>query len=1177
MSAATDRNLLFGVLAMKLGFVPRDGLVAAMDAWAASPDRSLGELLVERGELGEGERPLLEMAVDKHLAKHGDAGRSVVALGAQSDVRLVAESVKNSNLQSHFSTLDTTTAHAGDTRAGERIGQPSSAEGRFQILREHAHGGLGKVFVARDGELGRDVALKEIDPRYCEDEDIRARFVLEAEITGSLEHPGIVPVYGLGRHEDGRPFYAMRFIRGESLMDAIKAYHENGTSNRNVSSARLAMRRLLSVFVDVCNAVAYAHSRGVIHRDLKPENVMLGPYGETLLVDWGLAKLVDRDQPAPKDEPESQDAAAPLSTLRPAPVDGSHPTQLGTVIGTPPYMSPEQAAGLVDQLGPASDIYGLGAMLYALLTGRVPFQGKEAADILADVVAGRITPPRKTCPDVPKALEAICLKAMALDPDRRYDSAIDLAADIEGYLADEPVTAWKEPFRLRAARWMRRHRTLVTGAAAATVVAVAALSVSVALLTAANDRERAAAQLAQANELTAQRKTEEAAGNLKLARQAIEQYMTQVSEDPRLKVHNLDTLRRDLLKTAREFYEKLVQQEPDKPDLRADWAAAHVRLATITAETGSMPQAVKLAETAEAIYQDLRRKHPDNGAFLTGLAKTRVRLGMFYKMTGQEEDAKSQFKTAVAEADRLAEGGCQLPDVGAIRADARYQLARFAFQANQHDEAQALLKEAIDIRQRLVEAEPEETMHKSHSGEDYRLLGVSYQSCERYEEAMAAITKAADIHGELVAADRVMPRHLSDLALACECLAMLGDKMSKAGGANDSAAWDPTSVPDAFRKALAIRKTLADEHPEVWQYEHELARSHMLLALHHYRQSKLPESEKDFDAANKIFARLAEQHPRIPLLRSSLGSTLWHLAYIARCDGRNDEAIATMQKAADTHRELAADFREEPKYEQWSAALHFHLANWHAEDNRTDKAQAAYEQAQRAARNLVRNHPKVAKYRVELARVCLALGNLAWGRNEPDAAIDLYGQVVDAIQKPPSAIDAHAPARQITVTAHWNIAKAHLHARQYPQAFANWEQARKLDAESEQQANRLLLGFWGIMLLARMGENDRARQVVNEMADTTNADGNYLLTLAIMCGNHCVSASKDASLKPEERAAVVDQLAEAVLVFLQRAKATGLFDDPAKAKMARQMAALPPFIDRQEIQQFVKGLPEEEP
>ena len=185
--------------------------------------------------------------------------------------------------------------HDSQADGGWSLGATTSTGTRFHVLRLHAQGGIGKVSVAYDAELQREVALKQIKPERADDADSRNRFLQEAEVTGRLEHPGIVPVYALGVDDHGRPFYAMRFVRGTSLDEAIRRYHQADTGVRRSSRAcALELRQLLDRFADVCHTVAYAHSRGVLHRDLKPANIMLGPFNESLVVDWGLAKVFDR-------------------------------------------------------------------------------------------------------------------------------------------------------------------------------------------------------------------------------------------------------------------------------------------------------------------------------------------------------------------------------------------------------------------------------------------------------------------------------------------------------------------------------------------------------------------------------------------------------------------------------------------------------------------------------------------------------------------------------------------------------------------------------------------------------------------------------------------------------------------------------------------------------------------
>jgi serine/threonine protein kinase len=309
-----------------------------------------------------------------------------------------------------------------------------------------------------DGELHREVALKQILDQHADDPTSRARFLLEAEITGGLEHPGIVPVYGLGAYPDGRPYYAMRFIRGESLKEAIAAFHADDSLRGDPGRRSVGLLKLLRRFLAVCDAIDYAHSRGILHRDLKPSNVVLGKHGETLVIDWGLAKAVGRTEPV---------VASDERTLVPSSASGWAETLPGSALGTPAYMSPEQAGGDIEHLGPRSDVYSLGATLYCLLTGRPPVEGDDVGELLRAVQWGDFLPPRRLDPALDPALEAVCLEAMALRPEDRYASPRALAEDIEHWMAEEPVSAWREPWTRRARRWERRHRTAVMAATSA--------------------------------------------------------------------------------------------------------------------------------------------------------------------------------------------------------------------------------------------------------------------------------------------------------------------------------------------------------------------------------------------------------------------------------------------------------------------------------------------------------------------------------------------------------------------------------------------------------------------------------------------------------------------------------------------------------------------------------------
>ncbi len=530
---AADRNLLFGILAVQMDFVGRDELIAAMNDWVLAKHRPLGEILVERGALTVARRALLEGLVAEHLCQHGNSpARSLAALGPSADLaaRETLRQVDDPDVQASLSRVPEAQETVGDP--GRTVAHPGGERARFRVLRAHAKGGLGEVFVARDDGLNRRVALKEIQARYADDPGSRRRFLQEAEVTGGLEHPGVVPVYELGRHPDGRPYYAMRFVEGEDLRQAIERFHAPDRPGRD-AERRLTFRELLGRFVHVCQTVAFAHSKGVLHRDLKPANIMLGKYGETLVVDWGLAKSAG-----------TKDAAAPAeeTVLPPRPADDATPTRAGSALGTPAYMSPEQAARRPDQMGPASDIYSLGATLYSLLTGKAPVEGADIAEVRRRVQAGAIVPPRQAKPGTPAALDAVCRKAMALRPEDRYASALDLAADVERWLADEPVGAYREPWPARAGRWVRRHRTPVAGAAAAVVVSLLLGGAGLVWQQREQARRRAGAEAALARVVELQGRERWAE-----ARAALEQ-----AED-RLGAGGPDELRRRLEATRRDL------------------------------------------------------------------------------------------------------------------------------------------------------------------------------------------------------------------------------------------------------------------------------------------------------------------------------------------------------------------------------------------------------------------------------------------------------------------------------------------------------------------------------------------------------------------------------------------------------------------------------------------------
>ena len=362
----------------------------------------------------------------------------------------------------------------------EDQGTPLHVQAKLTQLSFHAKGGLGAVYVANDESLHRDVAVKFIHHNLVGDAESEQRFEVEAEVTGRLEHPGVVPLYGIGKSDEGRSFYTMRFIDGQSLDQAIREFYQGKTAGMEKAKAHWQWRQLLRNFVSVCNTIAYAHNRGIVHRDIKPDNVMLGRYDETIVVDWGLAMPVLRDD-------RFRQSGERTLHVRAASESGS---SSGSRAGTPSYMSPEQHSGL--DAAPASDIYSLGVVLYKILTGTTPLANRNIIELRQRTLTGQLPKPREKHAQVPRPLEAVCLKALALQPAERYATAKELAEDVERYLADEPVEAYREPFMVKVARWARRNRVPVQiGVGAISVVALITMLASIWLAQLANSEMRA--------------------------------------------------------------------------------------------------------------------------------------------------------------------------------------------------------------------------------------------------------------------------------------------------------------------------------------------------------------------------------------------------------------------------------------------------------------------------------------------------------------------------------------------------------------------------------------------------------------------------------------------------------------------------------------------------------------
>lgn len=903
------RNLLYGILGLQINLISEDQLLIAFRELTSPSAKETTMRGIFKTKFGIKDELLqaLDTLVDDHLEKHdGDSNASL------SSISLVTEGLHHDltdaipDLGSILSISQNQSISPVELTVSATVGQPSS-DGRFQILRDHARGGLGEVFVALDQELDREVALKKIRGEL-DSPDQRERFLREAEVTGKLEHPGIVPVYGIGTDANNRPFYVMRFIRGKSLRDAIKHFHRDGyTSDReqDESGRNKEFRKLLNCFVDSCNAISYAHSRGVLHRDIKPSNIMMGKFGETNVVDWGLARISGVEDISEITSLEKRVSSKSSGN--------SSKTIDGQTVGTPAYMSPEQASGRIDQIGPHSDVYCLGTTLYTILTGVAPFQG-ERTSVISDVINGHFQKPTIIKPDVSKELEAICLKAMSKQPSGRYESPELLANDIESWIAGEPVKAWPEPMTYRVRRWMRNHQATVA-TLAATVLFVLGGSILASFLLGAKNSE-----LANANEEIQEANTALAASinQVKLQRKradTVKNYLVDIFEktDPTSDGRALTIV--ELLDNS---IEKIERQTDTDPLTQADLYAA----------IGVSYLGQGLYQKALATYQkelSIREKHQDSED------RTRLRASYhvahaLWRLSEYAQALETVDTVLKKQIDVLSkENGDTLTSMN-LKANCLQILGRL-------DESRELYREIVELRKKVHGEEGAEVLMAlnnlassySHAT-DYEMARELYQNVVDRRRELQGETHLETLQAKLSLADTL--RHLGRFSEALPIFeVVVAERMSQLGEDHPRTLYSKermvmalqadgqysTAVPILETVVRGNKESLGENHASTLQSMNTLAIT--LVRIGKYNEAiallieLLPKFEAKYGSKN-----------------NSVNSIVNNLAFTYRSNGQYAEAMPLFERAY--LERLATLGKENDKtiltYNNWALAIHSH-------------------------------------------------------------------------------------------------------------------------------------------------------------------------------------------------------------------------------------------------------------
>lgn len=741
--------------------------------------------------------------------------------------------------------------------------------GDFEIGREIGRGGMGVVYAAKQISLQRQVALKVLPFAAMWDQKQIARFRNEALAAAQLHHPHIVPVFAVGE-ERGVHFYAMQLIEGQSLDKMVKELRE-ANPQAMASTARLRTTELNAPASDLstqhsqnrseyCRAIArlgkqaalallHAHEYGVVHRDVKPSNLMVDGQSKLWITDFGLARVQN----------------------------GPGVTITGDVVGTLRYMSPEQAAGQPALVDSRTDIYGLGATLYELLTLQAAFPGEDRHAVLRDIATKEPTPPRAINPAIPADLETIVLQAMSKSRDSRYATAQALADDLDRFLQGKPTLARRPTVLDRTAKWMRRHRSLV--ALAAVFLLTITLGSVVAMIRISQEQQQTEAALAQ-SEQNLQRANE----NFAQARRVVDRFGIQLA-DQLQDTPGTEQLRQDLLLETLQYYRDFASQIDGQLDVQDQLAMTHLKSGAVTAKLGAHRKAMSEYQAAQQILQQLLDEEPENAHLKSQLALSRNNMALLFAAAGEIDSAEGEYKQAIASQRELVESQPDNLHFASQLAESHLNLGTLLGQTDRLTEALESLNQAIEILHNAHQAAPKNLGYGRSLAMAYNNLGYLQRKTDA-NSAMKSASQAVALLERVCQTSKATQDHLSDLSLCYGNLAAIQNAADKTDEAIQS-----------YQRAIALRESLVRRAPAVVRHRSELAANLNNLALLHIRTDHVAAATEAFTRANQLFAELLNDYPNQIAYASGWAALLNNQGLALAKLERFDQAAQAYQQA----------------------------------------------------------------------------------------------------------------------------------------------------------------------------------------------------------------------------------------------------------------------------------------
>ncbi len=814
---------------------------------------------------------------------------------------------------------------------------PIVSDTLYRTDKEIARGGMGRIVAAEDRRLGRPVALKELlDPSG----DQLTRFQREALITARLQHPGIVPVYEAGRWPSGEPFFAMKLVSGRPLDKVI--------AEARTLEARLAM---LPRIAAACDAIAYAHSQRIIHRDLKPGNVLIGDFGETVVIDWGLAKDLDAVE-----SPESANRLPRKSKRHPAVSDSSTLTVAGAVMGTPAYMAPEQARGeAVDQ---RADVFALGAMIYHVLAGVPPYNARTATDVIAAAALGRVIPLQERERRAPRDLVAIVERAMAASQHDRYPQAGELADELRRFLTGQLVDAHRYTALQKVTRFVKRHRAAVTISAIATVGFVVGGTIAIRNIVAARDRALHEERIATTRKIAAERLIDymfthvqtqlTGIGRLDLMAglgSEVKTYYDKLSkipggmpaDDERRMAEAIELIGRaehtsgqpdKALATWAEARDKLValignNTGPHTYRLRTMIAKLDYESGEIYQERGKLDDAVRYFDQAKREYEKLQHEQPTSRELMLGAAETHDQLGDLLRREGKIDEAFEEYTRAKAERDRATSQGTGRVSEEVMALSTSHLKLGSIFQ-NRGESAMALdeYKTALHLRESVLDGAPDNVEFQK------QVLDV--------EEQLAGL---------------------------------------------ESSLGDDKAAIETYRRALPVMDTLARRDPTNTDWQYQRGNVYADLALSLTESGEFKDGRDQVERAIEIQKELVSRDPQSTRYRVALSRSYTRDGDAHIDVGELDEGINQYKAALDIRRELVDKDAQSVAFRRSFAWSYAKIATAYVIKGDLPRALDAHEQALEIRQKLVTESPSQGSFKDELASTEVELGKLVAPRD----------------------------------------------------------------------------------------------------------------------------------------------------------------------------------------------------